>query len=68
MGCGAEGADILDIGGESTRPGAQRVPIEEELRRVIPVIRELAAGDAVVSVDTMRAEVADAALAAGPPW
>jgi dihydropteroate synthase len=61
----AEGADILDIGGESTRPGAQRVPIEEELRRVIPVIRELAAGDAVVSVDTMRAEVADAALAAG---
>ncbi len=60
-----EGADILDIGGESTRPGAERVPIEEELRRVIPVIRELAAGDAVVSVDTMRAEVADAALAAG---
>jgi dihydropteroate synthase len=60
-----EGADVLDIGGESTRPGAQRVPIEEELRRVIPVIRELAAGDAVVSVDTMRAEVADAALAAG---
>jgi dihydropteroate synthase len=60
-----EGADVLDIGGESTRPGAERVPIEEELRRVIPVIRELAAGDAVVSVDTMRAEVADAALAAG---
>jgi dihydropteroate synthase len=60
-----EGADVLDIGGESTRPGAQRVPLEEELRRVIPVIRELAAGDAVVSVDTMRAEVADAALAAG---
>jgi dihydropteroate synthase len=60
-----EGADVLDIGGESTRPGAQRVPIEEELRRVIPVIRELAAGDAVVSVDSMRAEVADAALAAG---
>ena len=61
----AEGADLIDIGGESTRPGAGRVPIEEELRRVLPVVRELAADGATISVDTMRAEVADAALAAG---
>jgi dihydropteroate synthase len=61
----AEGADILDIGGESTRPGATRPLVEEELARVIPVIRALAAEGAVVSVDTMRAEVAAAALAAG---
>lgn len=61
----AEGADLLDIGGESTRPGAGRVPIEEELRRVIPVIRALVADGAAISVDTMRAEVADAALTAG---
>src|SRR5215468_2844654 len=61
----AEGADLVDVGGESTRPGAVRVPIEEELRRVLPVVRELAADGATVSVDTMRAEVADAALAAG---
>ncbi|HET9654235.1 MAG TPA: dihydropteroate synthase [Kineosporiaceae bacterium] len=61
----AEGADLLDVGGESTRPGAGRVPVEEELRRVIPVVSELAAAGLVVSVDTMRAEVADAALTAG---
>jgi dihydropteroate synthase len=61
----AEGADILDIGGESTRPGATRPLVEEELARVVPVIRALAAEGAVVSVDTMRAEVAAAALAAG---
>jgi len=61
----AEGADILDVGGESTRPGADRVPVEEELRRVLPVVRELAGAGAVVSIDTMRAGVADAALAAG---
>src|SRR6478609_7478285 len=61
----ADGADILDIGGESTRPGATRPLVEEELGRVIPVITDLAAGGAVVSVDTMRAEVAEAALAAG---
>src|SRR4051812_48004439 len=61
----ADGADILDIGGESTRPGATRPLVEEELGRVVPVITELAAGGAVVSVDTMRAEVAEAALAAG---
>jgi dihydropteroate synthase len=61
----AEGADLLDVGGESTRPGAGRVPIEEELRRVIPVIQTLTAEGAAVSVDTMRAEVADAALSVG---
>lgn len=61
----ADGADILDIGGESTRPGATRPLVEEELGRVIPVITALAAEGAVVSVDTMRAEVAEAALAAG---
>jgi dihydropteroate synthase len=61
----ADGADLLDIGGESTRPGATRPLVEEELGRVVPVIRELAAEGAVISVDTMRAEVAEAALAAG---
>ncbi len=61
----AEGADLLDIGGESTRPGATRPLVAEELDRVVPVIRELVGGGAVVSVDTMRAEVAEAALAAG---
>ncbi|GAB2962911.1 dihydropteroate synthase [Nonomuraea sp. N2-4H] len=60
-----EGADIVDVGGESTRPGAARVSQEEELARVVPVIRELAAGGVVVSVDTMRAEVAKAAVEAG---
>ncbi|TDD79021.1 dihydropteroate synthase [Actinomadura rubrisoli] len=60
-----EGADIVDVGGESTRPGAQRVSLEEELRRVVPVIEALAAEDVPVSVDTMRAEVAEAAVAAG---
>jgi dihydropteroate synthase len=54
------------VGGESTRPGAQPVPVDEELRRVIPVVEALARGfDAVVSVDTMKAEVARHALAAG---
>lgn len=61
----ADGADILDIGGESTRPGATRPLVEEELARVVPVIEELAAAGAVLSVDTMRAEVAEAALKAG---
>ncbi|NUU24697.1 MAG: dihydropteroate synthase [Streptomycetaceae bacterium] len=60
-----QGADIVDVGGESTRPGARRPPVEEELRRVLPVVRELAAAGAVVSVDTMRAEVAARALDAG---
>jgi dihydropteroate synthase len=61
----ADGADLIDVGGESTRPGAVRVTPEEELRRVVPVIRELAAAGALVSVDTMRAVVAEQALAAG---
>ncbi len=61
----AEGADLLDVGGESTRPGAGRIPVEEELRRVLPVVTELSAAGAVVSVDTMRAAVAEQALAAG---
>mgnify|MGYP001791287867 FL=1 len=60
-----QGADILDVGGESTRPGAERVSEEEELRRVIPVIRELSLSGARVSVDTMRASVAAQALDVG---
>ncbi|MEV0195497.1 dihydropteroate synthase [Nonomuraea sp. NPDC050691] len=60
-----EGADIVDVGGESTRPGAARVSLEEELARVVPVIRELSARGVAVSVDTMRAEVARAAVEAG---
>lgn len=61
----ADGADLLDIGGESTRPGATRPLLADELDRVVPVIRDLAAAGVTVSVDTMRAEVAEAALAAG---
>ena len=61
----ADGADLVDVGGESTRPGAGRISVQEELRRVLPVIEALAAAGVVVSIDTMRAEVADAALAAG---
>lgn len=61
----AEGADLVDVGGESTRPGAARVPREEELRRVLPVVTALAAQGARVSIDTMRCEVAAAALDAG---
>jgi dihydropteroate synthase len=59
------GAAILDVGGESTRPGAEEVPAEEELRRVIPVIEGLAGVDAEISVDTSKAVVAAAALDAG---
>ncbi len=59
------GADLLDVGGESTRPGASRVPPEEELRRVLPVVVALVAHGAVVSVDTMRAACAAAAVEAG---
>jgi len=59
------GADIIDIGGESTRPGAGRPPVEEELRRVIPVIEGLAETGVWISIDTMRAPVAAAAVAAG---
>ena len=61
----AQGADILDVGGESTRPGAQRISAEEEIRRVQPVIAELARSGVPVSVDTMRARVAELALEAG---
>jgi dihydropteroate synthase len=61
----AEGADLIDVGGESTRPGAQRVSLQEELRRVVPVIEALAGQGVTVSVDTMRAEVAEAAVDAG---
>ncbi|MEV7908566.1 dihydropteroate synthase, partial [Streptomyces anulatus] len=60
-----QGADIVDVGGESTRPGAARVSLEEELARVEPVIRELSREGVAVSVDTMRAEVAQAAVDAG---
>jgi dihydropteroate synthase len=60
-----EGADIVDVGGESTRPDAERVPEEEELRRVLPVVHELSSAGVTVSVDTMRARVAEAAIAAG---
>jgi dihydropteroate synthase len=61
----SQGADIIDVGGESTRPGAQRVPMSEELDRIMPVITALAAAGSYVSVDTMRADVAVQALAAG---
>ncbi|MEV8316074.1 dihydropteroate synthase [Streptomyces sp. NPDC059900] len=61
----AQGADLVDVGGESTRPGASRVDEDEELRRVVPVVRGLAAEGVTVSVDTMRATVAEQALAAG---
>jgi dihydropteroate synthase len=61
----AEGADLVDVGGESTRPGADRVDAEEERARVLPVVRALAADGVVVSVDTTRASVAEAALDAG---
>jgi dihydropteroate synthase len=62
----SDGADILDIGGESTRPGAEPVPVEEELRRVIPVVAELARTCSVpISVDTMKPEVASQSLESG---
>ncbi|MET4925956.1 dihydropteroate synthase [Streptomyces sp. PSRA5] len=60
-----EGADLVDVGGESTRPGASRVDEDEELRRVVPVVRGLASEGVAVSVDTMRASVAERAVAAG---
>lgn len=59
------GADLVDVGGESTRPGAQRVDVAGEHERVVPVIRELSGAGVLVSIDTMRAEVAEAALDAG---
>jgi dihydropteroate synthase len=60
----AEGADVVDVGGESTRPGAGAVTVREELRRVLPVVEALA-GEVRVSIDTTKTEVADAALTAG---
>ena len=59
----AEGADILDIGGESTRPGAADVSVSEELERVVPVVRSLVEAGAVVSVDTSKPEVMRESLA-----
>ena len=64
----AEGAGILDVGGESTRPGAGPVGADEERRRVVPVVEALAGADAQLSVDTMKAGVARAALAAGATY
>jgi len=61
----AQGADIVDVGGESTRPGAQRITEEEELRRIGPVVSELVRAGLPVSIDTMRARVAEFALDAG---
>ena len=61
----AEGVDIIDIGGESTRPGAERVSEEEEIARTIPVINELAKHGKPISIDTMRSRTAEAAIKAG---
>jgi dihydropteroate synthase len=61
----AEGADLVDVGGESTRPGAQRVDAHQETRRVLPVVRALAEAGVPVSIDTMRASTAVAAVEAG---
>jgi len=61
----SEGADIVDVGGESTRPGAPPVGLEEELRRVVPVVRDLAASGIAVSIDTRHPEVAEAAVTSG---
>jgi dihydropteroate synthase len=61
----AEGADVVDVGGESTRPGADPVPVETEIERVVPVVEAIASLDVPVSVDTRKAAVADAALSAG---
>lgn len=64
----AEGADLIDVGGESTRPGAERVSEADELARVVPVVSALVARGIEVSVDTMRASVASASLRAGATW
>jgi dihydropteroate synthase len=63
-----EGVDIIDVGGESTRPGAERVDEDEERRRVIPVIKEISRLGAVISVDTMRASVAKEAISFGAKY
>jgi len=60
-----DGADIIDIGGESTRPGSERISVQAELDRVLPVISALADSGVAISIDTMRVEVAQAAVAAG---
>ncbi|MDE2260154.1 MAG: dihydropteroate synthase [Betaproteobacteria bacterium] len=60
-----QGAAVIDVGGESTRPGATPVPLQEELRRVIPVIEQLTGGPVPISIDTRHVEVMQAALAAG---
>jgi dihydropteroate synthase len=65
LGMVADGADVIDVGGESTRPGAPRISVDEELSRVIPVIEALTQAGAVVSVDTMRGDIANAAVSAG---
>ncbi len=65
LGLRQEGADLVDVGGESTRPGADRVPVSEELDRVLPVVTGLVAAHVPVSIDTMRAEVAAACVDAG---
>jgi len=61
----SQGADILDVGGESTRPGADELPVDEELRRVLPVVERLAASGLTVSIDTYKATVAREAVARG---
>jgi len=61
----SEGVDIIDVGGESTKPGAERISLEEELDRVIPVIEELSQSGKKISIDTMRSEVARKAIEAG---
>ena len=63
-----QGADVIDIGGESSRPGAAPVPAEEECRRILPVIENLAGGPVPISVDTTKASVAGRALDAGASW
>src|ERR671926_440051 len=64
----AEGASILDVGGESTRPYAEPVSVDEELERVLPVVSALAAEGVRVSIDTMKVDVARAALDAGASY
>ena len=66
----AQGADLLDLGGQSTRPGAEEIGAEREIERVLPVLQAIRAAypEAVLSVDTFRAAVAEAALAAGADW
>ena len=64
----AEGVDIIDVGGESTKPGVDRVSEADELERVIPVVTELVKDGAIISVDTMRSEVAKQAISAGASY